>query len=50
VLELTAVSVHGVLPNVPVLSLDQLTEPVGVVGVPMSISVTVTVQVAAKPT
>jgi hypothetical protein len=46
----TVVKVHGAPVNVPVLSEDQLTVPVGVVAVPVSMSVTVTVHVAFEPT
>jgi hypothetical protein len=50
VLASTALSVQGAPEKVPLALLDQLTLPVGVLLVPLSESLTVTVHVAAVPT
>jgi hypothetical protein len=47
---LTAERVHGFLSKSPGLSLEKVTVPVGVVGVPAAVSVTVAVQVVHWPT
>ena len=47
---MTVARVQGFPPKVPVLSLEKVTEPAGVVLVPVSVSVTVAVQMVAAPT